>query len=548
MRKLFKFILKFLIGLILILVLLFVYVILVAKTDPPEVTNKLALALERKQLDSTTFTIGNNWFRKNREGMYEVYVEGDAFERGVILGKLTQELVEKQEVIFNEQINRLVPSSAYRKFLTYFIGWFNRDLDEYVPEEYKQEIFGVSQSASHDYDNIAPAYQRILNYHAAHDIGHALQNMSLVGCTSFAAWEGSSKDSTLIVGRNFDFFVGEEFAKDKLIAFYKPISGHKFMMITWGGMTGVLSGMNDQGLTVTLNSAKGDIPSGSATPVSLVAREILQYASTIDEAVGIARKRKTFVAESFLIGSAKDKRAAIIEKSPDATVLFESDAKWIIGTNHFQSDSLGNTELNQNHVKESASLYRYNRVKELLDQEKLSVNRTALILRNKEGMGNENIGLGNERCINQLVAHHSVIFQPEKQLVWISTGPWQMGEFICYNLNQVFSSGLNGMVHDNNQTIPVDDFIVTQEFKNYQKYFKYRFPFESRENLISDSIVKWNPELYHAYMLAGDKAKSSGNFTQAADFFNHALELVIATEHERKYIQDQLEYCKNKIK
>jgi predicted choloylglycine hydrolase len=316
MHRFFKFIVGIVLCLVVVVSGLLFYVHTVAKIEIPEISNTQILSAQKVERDSL-FTIGDNWFRKSETGLYEVYVEGDAFERGVVLGKLTEELVKKQEIVFNKQIEQLVPSAFYRKFLTYFVGWFNRDLDKHVPEEFKLEILGVSQSASHEYDHIAPSYQRILNYHGAHDIGHALQNMSLVGCTSFGTWNSASSDSSLTIGRNFDFFVGEEFAQDKIVAFYKPSSGFNFMMITWGGMTGVLSGMNDQGLTVTLNAAKSEIPTGAATPVSLVAREILQYASTIDEALAIAEKRKTFVAESFLIGSAKYNQAAIIEKSPE---------------------------------------------------------------------------------------------------------------------------------------------------------------------------------------------------------------------------------------
>ena len=525
------------------------YVRSVAAIEIPTVENTSVLDLQREQKDSSFYTIGNNWFRKSESGLYEVYVEGEPFERGVILGKLSQELVQRQEHVFNEQINQLVPNSFYRSFLTYFIGWFNRDLDQYVPEENKLEILGVSRAAAKKYDIIAPAYQRILNYHGAHDIGHALQNMSLVGCTSFAGWNTSSADSSLIIGRNFDFFVGDEFARDKLIAFYHPSKGQDFMMVTWGGMTGVLSGMNAEGLTVTLNAAKSEVPGSAASPVSLLARQILQYAATIEEAHTIASQYKTFVAESFLIGSAKDKKAAIIEKSPEETTVVYPASDWIIDTNHFQSEALGQTELNKEHMKTSASVYRYDRVKELLETEKLSVHRTAAILRDQKGIKGKDIGLGNEKTINQLVAHHSIIFQPEKKVVWISTSPWQLGKYVAYDLNKIFAEKKtdNREVHDAVLTIPADSFLASEKLNDYKKYFAYRFPFQPSHELNPDSIVSWNPELYHVYMLAGDYEFDRKEYARAAKFYQTGLTKEIATEQERTHMRERLEQCNGKM-
>lgn len=550
MRKVGKFLLWVLAGIIVLLAVLFVYVVTVSSVDPPPVSDTSAQALQRMETDSGFYTIGNNWFRQSESGLYEVYVEGEPYERGVILGKLTAELVQHQEDVFTAQLNQIVPSAFYRKFLTTFIGWFNRDIDKYIPEENKLEILGVSQATARKYDYIAPPYQRILNYHGAHDIGHALQNMSLVGCTAFAGWNSMSADSSLIIGRNFDFFVGEEFAHDKLIAFYKPSAGHSFMTVTWGGMTGVLSGMNTEGLTVTLNAAKSDVPGGAAMPVSLLARQILQYASTIEEATAIARKYKTFVAESFLIGSASDKRVVVIEKSPEAMAVFRTDNDWIIDTNHYQSDSLGNTELNRGHMETSASVYRYNRVKELLLPEKLTIEGTAAILRNQQGLGGADIGLGNEKAINQLIAHHSVIFQPEKKLVWVSTSPWQLGKYVAYNLDKIFSHKKtdNSEVYEAALTIPADSAFGGKALTNYLKYFNYRFPFQSHEEVNADSIVSWNPELYHAYLLAGDRELELKNYQRAIMFYETGLQKEVATRQERTYMMKRMEACKTRLK
>ena len=106
--------------------------------------------------------------------MFELYTEGKPFDRGVVNGKLTSELIQLQEDYFNAQITRMVPSKFYLHFLKYVVGWFNRDLDKYVTTEDKEEIYGISLSASEKYSYIGNNYQRILNYYTAHDIGHAL--------------------------------------------------------------------------------------------------------------------------------------------------------------------------------------------------------------------------------------------------------------------------------------------------------------------------------------------------------------------------------------
>ncbi len=277
-------------GVIFILLLIgAIYLVQVTKVPPPKPADMSSLQLQRTDHGDGFYTLKNNWFRHSKSGLYELYVEGEPFERGVINGKLTEELVVRQEDHFAEQITKMVPSKFKRNFLKYLIGFFNRNLDKNLTEEYKEEIYGVSESASPKYQYLGTNYQRILNYHAAHDIGHAVQNLALVGCTSFGTWGSMSADSTMIIGRNFDFYVGDKFAEDKIVAFFNPTKGHKFMTVTWGGFVGAVSGMNDKGVSVTINAAKTDLSTGSATPVSIVTREILQYAKNINEAIAIAR-------------------------------------------------------------------------------------------------------------------------------------------------------------------------------------------------------------------------------------------------------------------
>jgi isopenicillin-N N-acyltransferase like protein len=549
-RRLLK-ILAWFFGVLVVLIIgLAIYVRSVSVTHPPVAPSTDVEAMRVMEVDSGLFKIGRNWFRRSESGLYELYIEGRPYDRGVINGKLTKDLVRYQEEVFTKQIDQLVPSRTYLNVLKYFVGYFNKDLDTFIPEEYQLEIYGVSKAASPEFDYIAQPYQRILNYHAAHDIGHALQNMSLVGCTSFATWGSASVDSSLIIGRNFDFYVGDDFARDKIIAFYKPESGYKFMMVTFGGMTGVLSGMNEQGLTVTINAAKSDVPSAAATPVSLVAREILQYASNIKEAYAIAQKREMFVAESFMIGSANDGKAALIEKSPAGIDLFESSTNSLISTNHFQGEKLGNTELNQEHMRTSASPDRYKRVEQLLKNIRPnSVIKSVGLLRNQNGLDGKNIGMGNEKLVNQLVAHHGIVFQPEKKLVWVSTAPWQLGKFVCYDLNKIFNlePERNEEIYEPDKVIEADTFLLSKDYTDYVKFSKFRFPFNPRTDLNPDSIVKWNPESYHAYMLAGDYYLEKEEFELALDMYERGLSKEIATLQEKEHMEKNLQRCKQEL-
>ena len=541
------FIFLFFVGLLIIGA---IYLACVALEYPPKVKDDSSLQWQRSEPSPGFYTLKDSWFRKSKSGLYEMYVEGEPFERGVINGKLSKELVVRQEDHFNEQINKMVPSKFYLRFLKYFIGWFNRDLEKNVSEEYKEEIYGISTSASDKYQYIGSNYQRILNYHAAHDIGHALQSMALVGCTSFGTWGDDSEDSAMIIGRNFDFYVGDKFAEDKIVAFFNPSAGYKFMTVTWGGFIGAVSGMNEKGLTVTINAAKSDIPTGSATPVSLVAREILQYAKNLDEALAIAKSRKMFVSESFLVGSAADNKAIIIEKTPDTLDVYDPHKNMIVCTNHFQSAGLSKSKENIQQLNESASPYRYERLMQLLNNNgKNTVQKTVNILRDRKGLNGEDIGMGNEKAINQLIAHHSIVFEPKKLLVWVSTSPWQLGQFVAYDLNKVFA--LRGMkkdqeIIDSNLTIAPDSFLLTQQYKDFVEFRQFKQRIADGETIDTDSLVASNPQFFHAYILAGDYSFKHEHYKKALAYYKIGLTKVIATKKEEDHIKKKIILC-NKI-
>jgi len=330
--------------------------------------------------------------------------------------------------------------------------------------------------------------------------------------------------------------------------------------------------MNEVGLTVTINAAKSSIPTSAATPISILTREILQYASNLEEAYKIAESRNLFVSESILIGSAKDGRAAIIEKSPDKTAFYESERDYIVSTNHFQSDAFKEDSRNLENIRKSDSKYRLLRLEELVGERfPLDEHKSAEILRNFTGLRDRDIGLTNPKSINQFLAHHSVIFMPEKLIMWVSTDPWQNGKYVAYDLNKIFYENtilekgervmsidslaevadrvnFSEEIYSVELNIPEDGFGSSPEYINlinYKRLYSYIEEYIEKQSVVkTDSLnlfERTNGEYYQMYELLGDYYLSIKETTNAV------IHWKIALTKEAPYMSDK-ERIERKIK
>lgn len=530
----------------------------VTKIVPPLVGSDQYTKQDLEIVSDSLWKLGPNFLQKNDVGLYEMYIEGDGYQRGIAHGILCEPLLAVQEQAFVSQIQQIIPNKKYLSVLKYGTLFFNRNMPAYVPDEYLQEIYGISKFHPDSFQFIGKNYDRVLNYHAAHDIGHTMQQYMLVGCTSFGAWDGFTQDSQIVIGRNFDFYVGDAFAENKVVSFYNPDAGIPFMTVSWPGFIGAVSGLNLNGISVTLNAASGAPPTSTKMPIALLAREILQYASTIDEAVAICRKRETFVSESILIGSAADHKTVIIEKSPDKLDVFESPISKITCSNHFQSKAFEEDSYNIENIEKSDSPYRFERMNELVDQHPLlEIEDVASILRNQKGLYSEPLGYGNQKAINQLICHHSVIIKPEERKIWVSTDPYNLGAYICYDLKEIFEKKSTNQSHSylytKTQLIKADPFLNSAEFAKFElfkkmrpllNYFIKHPKVEQPIDLFFERFEEYNPQWYHTQELLGDYYVSQGNIEKARKHYTKALKLEVASLSEKVSIFEKLEALK----
>lgn len=524
--------------------------------DRPDLSTYHSQKYMRDKVNDSLFYIADNFLKKNKTQNWELYVSGDPLEIGQKTGVLTKELYAFQEQSFMNLIDDFIPSKRRKKFLFKILKYYNRDLHQYITNEHKAEILGLSESATNRYDSLIDKYNRNLFLHGAHDIGHAMHDLMLVGCSSLAVWDEKSEDGGLLIGRNFDFYANDDFAKNKIISFVKPKVGYPYMSITWAGMIGVSSGMNLEGLTVTINAGKSSIPFKAKTPISLVALEILQHASTIEEAIAIAKTKKVFVSESIMVGSSKDHNVALIEISPKNFGVYQvKNQPYLACTNHFQSEEYNNDNRNNKQKEESHSVYRFQKLEEHLAQDKqLNPTEMVKLLRDTNGIKNEKLGYGNEKALNQLLAHHSVVFQLDKRLVWVSSNPYQLGEFTAYDLNKIFNDSIqNFTINVDSLKIEKDIFLTTEDYKNYEKFrIDKHFiedKIERKETITKEFLqnyINTNPDFWLVYANVAEYYFTQKDYSQAINYYKLALSKEITTIPDRNKIEKNLKKCLQK--
>ena len=180
------------------------------------------------------------------------------------------------------------------------------------------------------------------------------------GCASFVVMPKKSKTGKLLFGRNFDFPDFNVLHKYHCIFVVKPIGKHAFVSIGYPGLVGVITGMNDAGLTVaTLDVYRSGDGSPMfnplGCPLAMTYRRILEECSTVAEAEKILQDAKRTTYMNLVVCDAKEGKT--FELSPKQVGVREPNGGTLSCTNHFRVDGMSANE----------KCWRYSKLMELRD-------------------------------------------------------------------------------------------------------------------------------------------------------------------------------------
>ncbi len=424
-------------GALVVLALFAAWVRIFCFAEPPELDRRPpALDWKAQASADGRVHLGPAWFER-QEGRSLLYLEGAPFAIGYANAHLTAEFLEIQERSLMETVEEHFPALVSRLALGLLVLVNNRNLADYVAPEYQEEILGLSLGRQEDaYPYMGPRYNRVLNYHAAHDISHWVWDAPVLGCSAFAARGAYTRTGTLLVGRNFDWEAGAHFDRNKVIVLCRPERGLAFLSVSWPGMAGAVTGMNEERIFCSVNGAHSERRSNIGQPVSLVVRQVLQYARDLPQAIAIIREAPVFVADSYLLADGEAGEAVVVEKAPGLAAVRAMDGDVLIQANHFESADFAEDAGNREYMREGTSLARRARLAELLAGQRgtLDVETSVAILRDRKGPGGVERSLGHRATINPMIATHSVVADVTAGVLWVSRGPHQLGAYDAYRI------------------------------------------------------------------------------------------------------------------
>jgi hypothetical protein len=165
----------------------------------------------------------------------------------------------------------------------------------------------------------------------------------LGGCSTLAVEAGRSATGGPLFGRNLDWPPYGPLHEYTLVVVCRSEGKLAFASVTYPGMLGVVSGMNEKGLVLAdltvIDAADGSTKLDvTGTPYTLALRRVLEECATVGEAEKLLRGMKRTTRQNVALCDRNE--AAVFEITPKNLVVRRAAEGICACTNHFRTEKL----------------------------------------------------------------------------------------------------------------------------------------------------------------------------------------------------------------
>ncbi len=374
-------------------------------------------------------------------------VSGTSFEMGYQYG-----------VLLKDRLSRVYSNLRYLektvlRNLPIWIRVFSGIIMEFVvlkakrdlPEEYIEEIKGISYGSGIPERDILFA-----------SFIPELYNFS---CTSFV----KVTNGNILHGRNLDYYfplIGE----NPIVIRYKPSGKIPYTAIGCVGYPGVFTGMNEKGITVSVDAAPLAESSDSRTaPITFEIRYILSNASSIEDVDKILKNYHSIKGWMLIVGSAREHTGVVYNIAGSHIKKSLMANGYIAVTNTFLDNSFAHKYMRLHDAGSASSMSRLFEINKFVSDihspiDAISVLSNTDFNHYKNAIGAGDVTLNNEGTLQ------SVVMDPKNDTIYFSSAPMYAGfnRYFAYNIK-------NDKVGVFRKPNPIANSAL---YKNFQSWFK----------------------------------------------------------------------------
>jgi isopenicillin-N N-acyltransferase-like protein len=138
----------------------------------------------------------------------------------------------------------------------------------------------------------------------------------LFHCSGFALLPEATKDGHVYHGRVLDYLKGVGLEQNAVVMVYQPDDGRNaWVNLSYAGFVGSVTAMNEKGISIGEMGGRG-AGEWDGKPMAQLVREVMERASTLDEAVAIMKAGPRTCEYYYVIADGKTKQAVGIGATP----------------------------------------------------------------------------------------------------------------------------------------------------------------------------------------------------------------------------------------
>lgn len=516
---------------------------------------------------------GRSWLAR-RGGLWVMHFEGSPTDigdaHGHLAGRLFRNIDGRVETLVEQRYRGYIESWAELMLLR----WDYRGADAAISGEqveqsdqaeqaeqtnhtdYRRELSALAASLPDDGESELEPYHRLFLYQCLFDLTQRLQDVVIEG-SMFAvaprATSGGVEAGNLVIGRTLSIDLGTDFVADRVVAFYYPDGKYPFVSVGWAGLIGVVTGINARGIFVAANPARtDDARETDPIPLPLVLRRVLEEADTLEQAVTIIESAQLRTAGVVLIGDGVQRQAVVLEAAArvdeDTRLVRGDDEQAVWATDHMIREVFEADAHNERIRRTTSSGYRYDRLAELLAAPGNFAPEDAVeILRDRRGLDNVELGLGNRNAIENLHTMQSVVVDATSMVLWVAEGPSTLGRYRAFDLRYLL--GRQGSRPAALADFPADRLLYSEEYRDYQEalagldYARELLLLDRADEALAAARVSLAlaPDIGELHRLLGDIERELDHGEQAKIHYRRYLELIPGRQRDQERVKGIIE-------